>query len=272
MSFSEFETSLQNGQPIRLYQFQRGPIKWGYTTANQNITHQSITFRTIEGGISDDGSRQTENTSSDMLTLTVPQSLDVAQMYRVVAPGQTIHLTVFDLHYGDTGFLVSWMGFIVGVRFKDQISASIQCKNLSASLERTGLRKAWGRLCQHQLYSDACRVQRNSYKAVANIDRLDGVNLGFAPAAGKSNGYYAGGYIEWMSQYGLEQRGIESHTGDLLTIYGGTSELSVGQEIAAFAGCDRLFETCKSKFNNTINYGGSPHMPGKSPFDGTPVF
>ena len=164
------------------------------------------------------------------------------------------------------------MGFIVGVRFKDQISASIQCKNLSASLERTGLRKAWGRLCQHQLYSDACRVQRNSYKAVANIDRLDGVNLGFAPAAGKANNYYAGGYIEWTSQYGLEQRGIESHTGDLLTIYGGTSGLSVRQEITAFAGCDRLFATCKSKFNNTINYGGSPHMPGKSPFDGTPVF
>ncbi len=272
MSFQNFETSLQNGQPIRLYQFQRGSMKWGYTSANQNITHQTVVFRSVEGGISDDGIRQTENTSSDMLTLTVPQSLDVAQMYRVVAPGQTIDVTVFDLHYGDDGFLVSWMGFIVGVRFKDQISAAIQCKNLSASLERTGLRKAWGRLCQHQLYSEACQVPRNSFKAVANIDRLDGVNIGFAPAAGKANGYYAGGYIEWTSQYGLEQRGIESHTGDLLTIYGGTSGLSMGQEITAYAGCDRLFETCINKFNNAPNNGGSPHMPGKSPFDGTPVF
>ena len=209
---------------------------------------------------------------TDMLTLTVPQSIDVAQTYRVVAPGQTIFVTVFDLHYGDDGFLVAWMGFIVGVRFKDQISASIQCKNLSASLERTGLRKTWGRLCQHQLYSDACKVQRNSFKVVATIDRIDGVSIGFALVAALVNGYYAGGYVEWTSQYGLEQRGIESHEGDLLIIYGGTAGLSLGQEVAVFAGCDRSFATCKSKFNNTINYGGSPHMPGKSPFDGMPVF
>ena len=62
MSFAEFETSLQNGRPVRLYQFQRGPLKWGYTNADRNINHQGITFRSPVGGISDDGIRQTART------------------------------------------------------------------------------------------------------------------------------------------------------------------------------------------------------------------
>lgn len=272
MSFSEYETSLQNGRPIRLYQFQRGPIKWGYTNADRNITHQSIVFRAIEGGISDDGIRQTEDSTADLLTLTVPSSLDVAQMFRTVAPGQTVSVTIFDLHFGDNGYLVVWMGLISGVRFKNEISAEIQCQTLAASLERTGLRKTWSRNCTHQLYDDSCLVQRNSYRLNGIIDRMDAISIGFANAASQPDGYYSGGYIEWTSQYGLEQRGIERHVGDLLNIYNGTFGLSLGQEISIYAGCDRLFTTCQSRFNNSINYGGSPHMPGKSPFDGTPVF
>ena len=28
------------------------------------------------------------------------------------------------------------------------------------------------------------------------------------------------------------------------------------------AGCDKLFATCKAKFDNTVNFRGFPHMPG----------
>lgn len=272
MSYSEFETSLQNGQPIRLYQFQRGPMKWGYTSANQNITHQSIVFRTIEGGIIDDGIRQTEDTQADTLRLTVAANTDVAQMFRVIAPAQTVSVTIFDLHYGDTGFLVVWVGQIVGVRFVDNIKAEIQCQTIATTLERTGLRKTWSRQCPHTLYDNACQVKRNDFKTTGIIDRIDGVSIGFAPAMAKKDGYYAGGYVEWTSQYGLEQRGIEAHQADLLSLFGGTFGLSNGQEIAVYAGCDRTLKTCDETFNNVVNNGGAPHMPGKSPFDGTPVF
>ncbi len=272
MSFSDFETSLQNGQPIRLYQFQRGPLLWGYTSADRNITHLNIQFKAIEGGISDDGIRQTDDAQADTLNLSVPAGLDIAQMYRVIAPTQTVTVTIYDLHYGDNGYLVVWMGQVAGVRFKDQFTAQIQCQTLAATLERSGLRKTWARNCPHTLYDNDCKVQRSQFRVEGLIDRLDGASIGFANAAGKPNGFYAGGYVEWTSQFGLEQRGIEAHQGDLLTLYGGTFGLANGQSIAIFAGCDRTLNTCNSQFNNVINYGGCPQMPGKSPFDGTPVF
>lgn len=272
MSFSEHETSLQNGQPIRLYQFQRGPLKWGYTNADRNIVHQGIVFRAPAGGISDDGIRQTENTASDLLTLTMSAELDIPKMFRIVAPSQTINVTIFDLHYGDDGYLVVWMGLIIGVKFPNDYTASVQCQTLSVSLEQTGLRKTWTKVCPHQLYNPDCGVARNSFRVDGQINSLDAVSINFAPAAGFDAGWYSGGYVEWTSQYGLEQRGIELHQGAVLTLYGGASGLSAGQTIAVYAGCNRLFETCKTKFNNELNYGGAPHLPGKSPFDGTRVF
>ena len=272
MSFVEYETSLQNGQPIRLYQFQRGPLRWGYTSADRAITHMGISFKSIEGGISDDGIRQTNDAQADTLNLTVPAHLDIAQMYRVIAPAQTVTVTIFDLHYGDTGYLVVWMGQVAGVRFKDQYTAQVQCQTLAATMERTGLRKTWSRSCPHTLYDDACQAPRSLHRVEGLIDRLDGASIGFALATAHPNGYYAGGYVEWTSQYGLEQRGIEAHQGDLFTLYGGTFGLANGQAIAAYAGCDRTLSVCDTRFNNVINYGGCPHMPGKSPFDGTPVF
>lgn len=272
MSFAALETSLQDGKPVRLYQFQRGPLKWGYCSADRDIQHLGITFKAMPGGISDDGIRQTENETGDVLRLTMAADLDLPQMYRYVAPSQTVHLTIFDLHYSDDGYLVVWVGIVVGVKFESDYRAKVECQTLSASLEQTGLRETWTKICPLQLYSERCGVPRNNYRYTGTINAVDAMSVQIAEAASQPSGYFAGGYVEWTGPYGLEQRGIEIHEGQILTLYGGASGLVAAQELTFYAGCDRLFETCQTKFENTPNYGGAPHMPGKSPFDGTPIF
>ncbi|MTI17053.1 DUF2163 domain-containing protein [Rhodobacteraceae bacterium RKSG542] len=39
-------------------------------------------------------------------------------------------------------------------------------------------------------------------------------------------------------------------------------ELQQGQSAALIAGCDKSWGTCASKFSNTVNFRGFPHMPG----------
>jgi uncharacterized phage protein (TIGR02218 family) len=39
-------------------------------------------------------------------------------------------------------------------------------------------------------------------------------------------------------------------------------EIEVGDAFTIQAGCDKRFETCLQKFDNTINFRGFPHMPG----------
>lgn len=279
MTFQHFETSLQQAQPIRLYQFQRGALRWGYCSADRDIRFNNITFYSLLGGIKDDGIRQTQESGGDLLTLTVPANADLAQMYRHFAPAQAVDLTIFDLHYPEIdsteqgAYLVVWKGFIIGVKFINDYTAQVQCQNLSVSLERTGLRKTWSKRCSHQLYGNGCNLNRNQFMSEVTITAVSGSSLEVAlPSNQNQDDYFTGGYVEWVSQYGIEQRGIERQLGNHLAVFGGVQGLDVGQTIKLFAGCNRTFSICQQKFNNSNNYGGSPHMPNKSPFDGTPVF
>jgi hypothetical protein len=47
--------------------------------------------------------------------------------------------------------------------------------------------------------------------------------------------------------------------------------LAVGNAFEAFAGCDRSFSTCQSKFGNSLNFGGFPWIPPKNPFAGDSI-
>jgi uncharacterized phage protein (TIGR02218 family) len=57
--------------------------------------------------------------------------------------------------------------------------------------------------------------------------------------------------------------------------------LVAGQAFSVVAGCDKSFATCKTRFANTLNFRGFPHMPGNDhaysyisdgmQFDGGPV-
>ncbi|UJB18766.1 MULTISPECIES: phage BR0599 family protein [Lysobacter] len=67
-------------------------------------------------------------------------------------------------------------------------------------------------------------------------------------------------------------RGIRSHVGERLVLLGAGDGLRIGQAIIAYPGCGRSMAICHGKFNNAPNYGGAPGLPGKSPFDGTPIY
>ena len=53
---------------------------------------------------------------------------------------------------------------------------------------------------------------------------------------------------------------------------GAGDKISVGTLITVYPGCDGQVKTCRDKFNNVLNFGGIPHMPNKSPYDGSRIF
>lgn len=40
------------------------------------------------------------------------------------------------------------------------------------------------------------------------------------------------------------------------------SEITEGQSLIAYVGCDKQFHTCKKRFGNELNFRGFPHIPG----------
>ncbi len=272
MNFDGIETSLASGKPIRLYLFERGAsLRWAYTGPDRDITYQNVDYLRRE--ISDDGIRQSGESSADALTITGPASLAVAQLYRGAPPSDEITLTIRDMHFGDTEALVSWSGSISDVNFPAVDRCEIVCESLAASLQRQGLRLAWQRNCPYALGDRNCKVDMEPLAVPGTVITLDGTTLSATAWAGYPDGWFAGGWVQWPVGGGeFDRRGIESHVGGVLGLLGGTAGLALNQVLTGYPGCSRTIQVCQDKFTNSDNYGGVYHLPGRSPFDGKPVF
>ncbi len=273
MSFNGLEFSLAGGRPVRLYQFSRGVLRWSYNSSGADVVHQNQVFKALRGGIGDDGIRQGGSESVRNLRVLAPADLEVAQFYRGIPPSDAIDLVVYDRHFGDTEFRVAWVGEIQSVTWPAVDRCQVICSPESASMGQQGLRLAWERPCPHALYERGCWVNRDLYQVAATVISMNGSTITGSAFASKPSGWFNAGYIEWSISAGVwERRAIEAHISNVLAIFGGTSGLSLGMTVRAYAGCDQTIETCNTRFNNKNNYGGIRHMPGRSPFDGNPIF
>lgn len=89
-----------------------------------------------------------------------------------------------------------------------------------------------------------------------------------SPLGGRPSGWFSRGLLTWTSGAN-EGRSMEvkSHTVDAGVV---TIELwqlmaepiAPGDEFSITAGCDKQFETCRTKFSNQLNFRGFPQMPG----------
>lgn len=273
MTFDARESSLAGGRPIRLYQFSRGVLRWNYNSSDRPIVHQNQTFQPLVGGITDDGIRQGGSDNVRSLRVLAPGNLEVAQFYRGIPPSDSIDLVIFDRHFGETEFRVSWVGEIQSVTWPAVDRCQVVCSPESVSMGQQGLRLAWERPCPHALYERGCLVNRDLFRVETVVQTMNGALVSGSAFASKPDGWFNAGYVEWSVGPGVwERRAIEGHLGTLLAIFGGTSGMSLGMTLRAYAGCNQTMEICHSRFGNKDNYGGIRHLPGRSPFDGNPIF
>ena len=272
MSFASRETSTSGAQPVRLYLFELSATqRWAYCTADRPITLLGITYR--PSAIQDDGIRMTGEASADMLKITAPGDLAVAGLWRTVPPSDEVFVTVRDTHYGLGATAadadVVWVGSISGVRWPQDDRCELSCETLASSMNVPGLKLTFQRSCPHSVYDSECRVSRVLHAQQASITGLDGASIQHNAAGA---GTYAGGFVEWQTNGRIERRGVDTEVGQKLTLLGGTAGLAIGATVTLYPGCDGTSGICHGRFANMDNHGGFRHMPGKSPFDGDPVF
>jgi len=271
MSYDSIERSNEHGEPVALYEFTFGTASWKYSSDDED------TFlgeeRYIATPISDSGVEQSGDASSDEMTVKLSKNLPVAMMLNGQPPSEKVWLQIRRIHRGETEAPIVWVGYAVSCKQIDTAAVEISMKMLTSGFNRNGLRLSWGRQCPHALYDISCRVPKASYGVTFQIDNIDGNTIWSSDIAGLPFTYFANGFFEWPRFPGaIERRGIENHFGTGFTIFGTRVGLKPGDLITAYPGCSRTREDCKNKFNNLSNFGGIPHMPGRSPFQGDPVF
>lgn len=270
-----------DGQPISLYEFVRTttptltgvPVvsTYRYTNADQDIVYGGNTYSAIP--ISDDGVRQSGEDVSDELRVTLPADTAVPILFVAAPPDDPVALLIRRTHYGESDSFLAWVGTVAMASRPDDLRAVLVCQTASADLNRGGLRMTWQRGCPHALYDGQCRADPGDFVVAGTIATVGGTSLTVTGFDAVGDGWFDGGWIEKIQNDGhVLRRGIVSHTGTSIALLGLSYGFEVDDEVVGFAGCNRTPTVCNDKFDNLSNYGGFPHIPGKSPFDGDPVF
>lgn len=272
MTFNTVETSNDEGRPIYLYAFTLGAATWRYTSSDADVNLNGYRWRAEP--ISDNGVKLTGDAVTDNLEITASSSIAPAQMFIGTPPSQAIMVSIFHYHEGDTDAVLGYVGEVLQVNQPEPGTAILICDTISASMKRDGLRLGWQRNCPYALYDDlTCRASKAAHAINAVVyDVTDNV-VAFTGMDSVADGTLDGGFIEWEHpSRGTEFRAIEKQIGSTCEMFGLADGLYYGLTVKVYPGCARTTADCTDKFDNLDNYGGVPDLPGKSPFDGDPVF
>lgn len=270
MTFSTFETSIQDGKVVELYQFQIGLSWLHFTSADADYEHDNRVYKAV--ALQRTAIEQTAELSKSNIRITAPRDFAVAELFRVSPPSEVILLTIRRIHRGDTEPSIAWRGRVLNAEWAGSL-VTMSCESVFTSLKRPGLRRLYQKNCGHVVYGQACGISDASFRVDVTLSAVSGTTIISGTFGTFQDGYFSGGFIEWEPTPGtIERRAIRDHIGTALTITHTVVGMPANAVVRAFPGCDHRFSTCKTKFGNGDNFGGQTHIPEINPFGGSSIY
>jgi len=271
MTFETREESLEDGQPIELFEFDVGAEVFRFTSAEDDIQALGFLFTGVPMGRTQPKVNQDEPGSSVIVTLATdhPDVQLFARSWVSQAPNVgDVRVKVWRHHKLDTDFQLFWIGYMVSANYENNGSTtSMNCKSLDNAFTLQGPRKNWGTLCNHQLYGTECRLSQLDFSQNGTIDALaaDGVTYTLSGISAPTV-RHEGGMIEKTGT--LVSAMVILVSGSDYTIQYPNSGLVVGDPITLMEGCEHNLTDCQAfpnlaevSLTNVENYGGSPYTP-----------
>ena len=283
MTFDVLAKSRRSARPVELYLFVYGDSLtkyYAYTNGQTPITYDAddgrgpIEYQPL--AIAREGVQSSGNLDKSTLEVSVAQTSELAQEFRVYPPSDVISLFIRGGHIGDDEFLVVWSGRVLGGTLKDS-TCKLACEPIATMLRRAGLRRNYQLGCPLVLYGEG-EGQCNADKVAATMTVLAvsaaGVTLTI-PFGWGDGRLYRGGLVEWdnVDTGAHEIRTIlQIPNGTDLTLNGLARGIVAGTVVTIRKGCNHLTSDCLNVHNNINNYGGHPFIPTKNPFGQTNNF
>jgi uncharacterized phage protein (TIGR02218 family) len=277
MSFEDYELSVEGGKPYELFEFIYQGITERYTSADHTVTVNLVPYAPAPGlarmsEIEDTG----KNVASQNMTIEAYPGFPPAELFAVAPPSSVVNILIKRVQEGDlTDPKVIWAGRVLSVAWQED-KVKMTCQSLFTRLKQPGLRRLYGKSCPHLLYAQGpgqCNVVAETFRVPVTITAVSGITVTSADFDTFPDGYFVGGKLSIETSPGIfEQRGIQLHVGPTVTMTHALSNFVPGLTVDAYPGCDKTIETCHNKFNNVLNFGGTPYIPQKNPFGNNSVF
>lgn len=119
--------------------------------------------------------------------------------------------------------------------------------------------------CNNSLYDSVCGLNKETYKVIATVTNVNNNEIYADIFSSYPGNHFTSGYCEFNNQFRI----ITSHTGNKITVVFPFTGLTAGNNIIAYAGCNKTYEDCISKFDNLNNFVGFPYLPPSEPQEET---
>ena len=178
---------------------------------------------------------------------------------------------------------------LIGEIVKEDGHYRMELRSLASQLDQTKGNHFIKR-CQADLGDEKCKVSLDSSYFLGSgqvVDIKSSLVLWVSGLAKFENGWFRGGHLTWVSGVNISRKiEITEHItiGDIAILHMWQpmpSDVKKHDRFSIRVGCNKEFSTCSSKFKNTINFRGFPHMPGNAfalsyagnsdSFDGGPI-
>ncbi len=284
MTFDAFETT--DGSPVELVTFANGNEIFRVTNAVKPVTVLANVFTPL--AYTRTKFSQSKDSDDNNITMTVPNTFAVVNLYSGVLTSHTTTCTLERFHLDDPGneIVVIWKGTVASINHQeDQVALLLQ--PLTSGNEVTPP-DTFSALCNAFLFeSPGCVLTRTDFRYIATLNaidasgtelvfnglRLEAVTIDTAQGgptgpldAGELDIYFQGGYVQTGA--GEVRDIVEGNVGgdpDKVRVVLPFRNFLVGDGANVFAGCDLSLATCHKKFNNAINFQGYPYIPEIDP-------
>jgi len=144
--------------------------------------------------------------------------------------------------------------------------------------------------CQADLGDERCKLSlsKPEFTAIGQVINLRSNLVFWVDGLDEfENGWFRGGHLTWRSGQNIDRRievteHIKSNGITILHLWQPMPfEVQKNDTFSMQVGCDKSFSTCSTKFLNTLNFRGFPHIPGNEfalsyvgnddDFDGGPI-
>lgn len=266
--------SLTATQPIEVYTFTGSFKTYRYTSSETTVTVDALEYEPLP--ISR-GAVQAGDQTQDQLDLevTLPFDAEVVLDYAYLASPPNLELEIrgFDRSaaitpnaYTTATGAVLWSGEVTGFSVTDKLAKLKIPSNFVRALNKSVPAAYWQNPCNHVLFDGRCKVVRSAFSVLATVASASGTSVAVNDD-GFADGFLNAGEI--VNNRTGERRLILSNASNTLNINLAFVDILPGDEVELTAGCDHSFSTCRTKFNNTVNFGGHPFIPTDNPFEGT---
>ena len=235
-----------------------------FTTLDIDLIFDSVTYLSVVG-ISPSSLETKDDMSVQNIDIAGVTSSNYISVTDIMAGLYDFaEVEIFKVNYTDLtqGRMLEQRGTIGEIKLQKQMFV-VELRGLAQQLQQH-IGDLCSATCRAELGDNKCQKNLTAFTFTTSVTTVTSNLVFIANALTQAAGYFTSGTITWTSgnNIGLSQDIKEFATKQIVLAEPMPFSIQVADTFSIVAGCDKIFDTCKTKFNNVVNFRGEPHVPG----------